>query len=181
MGLADAEVEHLRALAGLRLRVVHEEDVLRFQIAMDDVLGVGRGQGCCALPRDPQRLDHRKLAHAIHALGERLAFEQLHHDVRGRVVVVAEVEDLHDAAIGDGRGRARLVEEALDDLGLLRELWVQRLHRRLAPEQHVLCEEHVAHAALTDGTDDPVLANVSPCLHDPATVRATGRFVNRII
>jgi hypothetical protein len=87
---------------------------------------------------------------------EGLALEELHDDVGAAVGVVAEVEDLHDAGIGDrGRG-AGLVEEPLDDVLVGRQRRLQHLDRGAASEQRVLGQVDRAHAALPELLDDAV-------------------------
>ena len=61
-------------------------------------------------------------ARAIRAR-ERLALEVLHDQVRV-AGVMADVEDLDDAGVLDPADRARLVEEALDVLGVLGDVGV---------------------------------------------------------
>ena len=46
---------------------------------------------------------------------ERLALEELHHDVRVALRRAVDVDDLHDVGAADLRGDARLLEEALDE------------------------------------------------------------------
>jgi hypothetical protein len=79
--------------------------------------------------------------------------------------VITEVEDLDDAGIGDRRCSARFVEEPLDDLLIDRHGGQERLDRRAAPKQHVLAEEHHAHATRADLANDPVLTDVAGSCH----------------
>ena len=153
--LRDAEVEHLCALATGHLGVADEEDVLRLEIAVDDAAHVRGAERARDLADDAERVLDAERA-AAHAGVERLAVEHLHDEVGAAVGVGAEVEDLHDAGVGDrGRG-ARLVEEAGDDVGAARVLRVEHLDRDPAWQQQVRAEPHFAHAAGTDPIDQPV-------------------------
>ena len=53
-------------------------------------------------------------------------------------------------------GGARLVHEALDDVGVARELRVQDLDRDLALEQHVLREKDGAHSSAIERPHDAI-------------------------
>ena len=70
----------------------------------------------------------------------------------------AEVEDLDDAGVADRGRRARLVEEALRELGVVGQARAQDLDRGAPPDPRVLGEVDDAHAAFTDELGDPVVA-----------------------
>ena len=55
--------------------------------------------------------------------------QELHHEVVPVVVGDVEIEDLEDVVVADDVDRARLVEEAIDDFFVVRELRVQELDR----------------------------------------------------
>ena len=83
--LGEPEVEHLHRAVGLDL------DVARLEIAMDDALLVRGFERRRDLARDAQRLVERKSGRRARTLreqlGQRLAFDQLHHQVVGPDVV----------------------------------------------------------------------------------------------
>ena len=79
MRFGEAEVEHLDA--GFR-----QHDVAGLEIAMRDALSVGGDQRFRDLDAKLERLLHRQRAF-LQALGERLAFDQLHYQVIGANVV----------------------------------------------------------------------------------------------
>ena len=112
-----------------------------------------------------RRASNCKHADACESLVERLAIEQLHHDVRASVSVVTEVEDLDDPRIRDRRGGARLVEETRHDIGSMRELGVQHLDGRTTTKHRVLGEPHGAHAALTDLMKHSIRPDLRPSTH----------------
>ena len=119
--LRDAEIEDLAAFAAGDLVIGDEENILGLEIAMNDAARVRRAERARDLAHDPQRVGDRQSPQPTDALIERLARQQLHHEIGAAVGVVAEVEDLHDPRIRDRRRRACLVEEAGDDLGPRRE------------------------------------------------------------
>src|SRR5262249_21166507 len=90
---------------------------------------------------------------------QRPPVEKLHEQVRLPVGGLAEIDDLDDPGVADRRRRARLVPETLDDLRLRRELRVEELHRRAPLDDRVLGEVHRAHAALSEGCEDAVVAD----------------------
>src|SRR5207344_3347997 len=79
--------------------------------------------------------------------------------VRAAVRVMPEVEHLDDAGIRDRGRRTCLVEEAVDDLAVRRQLREQDLDRSAAPDQRVLRFIDGAHTAFADFTDDTVLSD----------------------
>ena len=93
---------------------------------------------------------------------ERLALEELHHDERAAVGVVAEVEDLHDPGIADRRHRARLVEEPVDDVGPRATATASSTLIAARRPSSVCCAEvHRAHPALAELADDLVVPDDS--------------------
>ena len=75
------------------------------------------------------------------------------------MLALADLEDGHDVRVVDARGEARLVEEHLDELGLLREVRVQPLDRDEALEAgdaREAREEHRRHAAAGELGDELV-------------------------
>jgi hypothetical protein len=101
--LRQAEVEEFRAGFG-------EHDVAGFETAMDDALPVRdfeRGRDLRAVAKD---LFERKRP-ALQAIGERLAFDQLHDDVV-QPVVVTDVVQRADVRMIQRRDRLRFTIEA---------------------------------------------------------------------
>ena len=101
------------------------------------------------LQRVRRRDRARRLDRDVHGLADaqplarqpprqRLAFEELHHDVRDVAVDHADVDDLDDVRVVDGGGGARLVDEARDQAGALEVLALQQLDRHAAPQHRVL-------------------------------------------
>jgi hypothetical protein len=116
---------------------------------VDDLGGMRRAQGRRDLARDLDR--DRRLQRAVREpVGQRLALEQLHRDERAAIGLGAGVRDLtalehgDDAEVIDLCGRARLLEEALEQLGIRRVLRQQELQRAVAIELRVTRHEHHA-------------------------------------
>ena len=109
--------------------------------------------------RDDRRALGRRHRTAAEPLLQALAAEQRHHDVRAAVGVGPEVVDLDDARVIDRRGGARLVEEALDDRRVARELRQQHLDRRRPAELDVIRPVDHPHAAPPQLGDDPIVAH----------------------
>ena len=124
--LREAEVEDLDA------PVSREEQVLGLQIPMDDPLLVRGGEPPRDLNRVVERLAHRNGAGG-QARAQRLALEELGHDVR-RAVLHAEVVHRRDPRMVEDAGGPRLGLEALEPVRVLREGRGQDLDRDLAPE-----------------------------------------------
>ena len=83
------------------------------------------------------------------------AFEQLHHDVEP-TLVLADVQDAHDASVLDLRRESGFPEEPLAQLGLGGEIGRQDLQRDAPPEGVVVGPVHHAHGAATDPPEDTV-------------------------
>src|ERR1019366_7204210 len=104
-----------------------DEDVLRLEIAMDDAEGVGGLEGVEDLYGVVAGDVEGELALALEDARERLALEQLHHDVGVAVLRAVDVHDLDDVGALDLGRHARLAEEALDQARAARQIRVQDL------------------------------------------------------
>ena len=140
-----------------RLAVVGQEDVLGLEVAVHEarvVRGLQRGEQL-----EPE-LDHALRGELLVAyrLGERVAFEQLEHEVERAIVLAPAVEHLHDARVVDGRGGARLAQEALGGHLRAREARVHQLQGDAPVRELVLRHVHRAHAAGAEQAFDPVFA-----------------------
>jgi hypothetical protein len=83
--LGDAEVEELHPLAGDHLGIRDQEDVVGLEVAVDDAGAMGGAQRGRDLPRHHQRRVQGQASDPGQPGRQRLALEQLHHDV-GRAV-----------------------------------------------------------------------------------------------
>ena len=100
------------------------------------------------------------------AIGQRLAVDQLHHDVGPRVLL-AVVEDAGDVRVGEPRGGPGLAPEPLDEPVVVGEALVEHLHGDRPPERRVLGFPHRAHAAPGERLDQAI-----PVPEDDVRVRA---------
>ena len=131
---------------------------------MDEAARVRRAERVEQLEADPAQLLRRDPG-ARERRAQRLAGQQLHHEVQLALGGLAGVDDRDDAVVADRGGGARLGEEAVLRLGIEREVGPQHLERGLGAGEAVAHLEHDAHAAAAE------LA-----LHDvPAVDDATGR------
>ncbi len=153
--LRDPEVDELD-----RLGVVEppaDEEVLRFEIAMDDSSGVGFREPVARLERERHRLRGRERTDAAEAIAYRLPFEQLHHDERLARGETPEVEDLRDVLAREPRDDAPLALEARDDALARRHPFAEKLDRDDAMQLPMTRRDDDPHPAGREDTNDQVL------------------------
>jgi hypothetical protein len=149
--LGEPEIEQLDSL-------LRHQDVGRLEVAMDDALLVGRGEGVEDLIRVRDGfLDWE-------GPFQRLTFDQLHDKV-----VRANVIKLADIRVVEGGNRARFAFEAL------RESFGCDFDRDRAVEPRVESLLDLAHAACANACDDFVWAEEVSCreLHMSETTKFT--------
>jgi len=151
--LGKAEVHQLRP--GLR-----EHHVPRLQVAMDDPLLVRPLERIGDLGRVAQHLLRRQRA-ALQALGQRLALEQLHHEVVDPVLGPHVVERANVGMVeaGDGAG---LALEALPERGVGSEVGGKDLDRDGALEPRVARAVDLAHPTRPQRREDLVGPEAGP-------------------
>ena len=159
----DAEVEHLDALAARDLR---EEDVARFEVAVDDSLAVRVLDRLEHQVEDLQRSADGEAA-ADERLVERRALEPLHHDVLRAVRVDGVVEDLDHVGVPQAHGGDRFAPEALlpapgRQAGSGAGQGGEELDRHGLLQAQVGRLEDAAHAAPPDYASDAVFLVVDP-------------------
>ena len=86
---------------------------------------------------------------AVDLFFQRAAFEQLEHD-EGTPLVLADFVDGADVGMIQRRRGARFAEEALDRQAIGRRLGKQQFERDASPEDQILGEIHLAHAAAAE-------------------------------
>src|SRR5437879_12987289 len=89
-----------------------EENVLRLDVAMHDVMTVGVGEGAGHFANDLHSLVDRKLRFSGQALAQRLAFH-VWHDVVREAVSLARVVKRDDVRVGQGGGDFDLPQETV--------------------------------------------------------------------
>jgi hypothetical protein len=141
----DAEVEDFDEEVGF---FFDQEDVVGFQVAMDDVLLVRAHHGARDLAHDFPRVAGREASVARQARGKGFAGEEFHHQVGA--FVDAEVEDLHDVRASERRCRSCLAFEATSDVGIGRQAGVDEFDGYFGTQREVFRHPHGAHAAATE-------------------------------
>ncbi|BCB77337.1 hypothetical protein Pflav_037470 [Phytohabitans flavus] len=116
---------------------------------MDDAALVYRVEGLGRLGHDPHRDGRGQPLLAGYARGERLAVDELHHQVRGAPALgelaLASVVHLDDAGVAYGGEHPRLGQEARSEPRVGRQAGQQHLDRDRAAEGQVGRPPHVAH------------------------------------
>ena len=136
-----------------------DEDVRRLEVAVDDPLGVGVLHGVADLREELEARRDRELV-LVAVLGDRLAADELHDEVRPAGLGRAGVEHLGDVGVIHHRQRLALLLEAGDDLaGVHAEL--DDLERHAPLDRRALLG-HVdrAEAALAEELQDPVRSDL---------------------
>ena len=146
----DAEVQDFREVGFTRTR--RENDVLGFEIAVDDALHVRFVERAAHLAHDLDDAIGGDRSLLGDDVGERLSRDELHRNVEGAVVRRAEVEDLDRIRVLELRDGAALAVKARDDRGILREVRVQRFDGDLADGRAhlLLADVDLAHAAFAE-------------------------------
>jgi hypothetical protein len=160
--LGEAEVEDLD------LAVRLDDDVRRFQVAMDDPFLVRRGERLANLCGNRERFVQRQGA-SLQTLVERFALDQLHDEHGGRPGAL-EAEDRGDIRMAQRSEKLRLPLEPGDAVRIRRERVGQQLQRDVAAQAGVAGAIHLTHAARAKSGLDDIRAQVGPWL-DAHSVR----------
>ncbi len=134
-----------------------DQDVLRLDVAVDDVAGVCGAQGPRDFDRVGDRLGHRQPSLAADPLLERLALHVLEHDVR-TALVLAGVDHPDDVGVRELGDRPRLAAKSLELIGVARHLAVHQLDCHRPLEGLVACPVHGRHSPGTDPGFQPIAA-----------------------
>jgi len=134
-----------------------QEDVLGFQITVDDSAEVRRGQPVGDLRSNPDSFLPSERA-GLDALAQRLALEQLHHS-DGHVVHDGQLVDGNDAGVGERRDRAGFGFEPPAHLRVGRDVRGHDFDGHLACQAGIPGAVDLAHAAGADRLDDFVLGD----------------------
>ncbi len=176
--LRDAEVEDLdgrRAVGPVR-----EEQVRGLEIAVDDAVRVGLGEGLAGLQHVLDGLLSAERAALLDEVREVAAFEVLHLHERRAVLEHADVGDLGDVLARDLARGLGLAAEALDELSVLEHLGEQEFQRDLLVELEVGRRDDDAHAALSEDPIDTVFPREhragSHCAQGPRSPKRTVRM-----
>ena len=147
--LGQAEVEHLDLAHRAEL------DVRRLEVSMDHAVLVRALERFRHAPCDGDRMIERERA-LLQPAGEILARDQLHREEAGLSRGVQPV-DRRDVRVPQRGEQLRLAFEARKSFGVVGQCGGKRLERHLAVERRVDRLPDLAHAALADLLDDPVV------------------------
>ena len=147
------------------LDAVFEQDVARLDVAMDQARLVSRGEAGSGLAADAEDVFQLEGAFAVDFVLERLALDELHHQV-GRLMRIVDGVDRDDVLVMDGRGGCGFAEEPLDGDGIGGQLRGHHFDRDDAAELGVEGPQDGAHAAVADDFDDFVFAGFADELAD---------------
>src|SRR5262249_13228747 len=154
--LGDPEVEQFdeRRL----VTATYEEDVVGFQVAMNDPFFVRRLQRAADRHEDIDTLVGRQgIAGAASA--QALAVEQLHDEIRPPVLQHTEREDIADVGLANAIAGACSVDKSLELVGARAQLPAQYLYRDPLFNERLRRKIYDAHSANADRRVDAIFAN----------------------
>ena len=136
----EAEVEHLH------VAVVAHHHIVRLDVAVHDLRGVGDGERLGDLARDADgAVEGQPLPHD---LAQAAALHELHRDETA-TLALAGLVDGDDVGMVEGRDRERFADEAIDVVGLRRAVRDQ-LDRDVAAQPLVKGSIDLAHSARSE-------------------------------
>jgi len=138
---------------------VGEEHVLRFEIPVNDVLGVRRVQGAGNVAQNRQGLLDGNRPGDLQVTVQRLPVEELHHVVVAAVLELAERKDVDDVAVADLVDRTGFGLKPRHHLRVGRVLPGQHLDGDLFADERMGRAKDGAKPALADLAVDNVLAD----------------------
>src|SRR5262249_43084257 len=152
--LGEAEVDHLHEVAARAHRL--EDDVLRLQIAVDDLERVRLAERGEHLTEDVDDATERERPLLVPHAREVAPAQELHDEVELLVGGLAEVDDADRVRVIEAARCARLRDEARDRALLPDEVRVHDLDRDGSTEVRLLRPVDTAHATDADELDDDV-------------------------
>ena len=155
VGSGKTEIENLDPL------VTSDEDVFRFDVAMDDALRVRGRQRLGHLGTELSGFAPRQRA-AGKPSPQRLAFEQL-HDRKRLIADECQLVNREDAGMRERRHRTRLALEAAAHVRIGGQMLREDLDRDVALESQVTRAVHLAHAAAAERLQNLVLREACAC------------------
>ena len=169
--LGETEIEDLQAA------IVRDENIFRFQVAMDDAFVVRGSQTL----RDLRRVFHsapRGQRAIVHFDAKRMSFEKFGDEVR-RAVVFANVMNGENVGMIQRSNRASFLLEAPQAVGIFRKCFREDFDGDVAAEARVLRAKHFAHSARANRRDN----FVGPyfCAAEEAPLSCRVKLFRRII
>ena len=129
---------------------------------MDDLLIVSRRQGVGQLEHDRQRFLGAQPSTLVEPREQGFTLQELHDQTHATVGQVGDVVDVHDARVTQPAERLGLVDEPVDQLGVVAVLGAQHLDGHLASEAgvDVFPDVDLGHATRTQARADEIRANL---------------------
>jgi hypothetical protein len=127
--------------------LLREKEVLRLEISVDDSLGVSGDEDVQNLVEQAQHFARGDFAESARSIGDDLAFEQFHREIRG-VGVGAALVDRYHPGMADPRHHFGFEEKTLTNVASDSHFWVEQLDRRSATFG-ILCRVNGCHPACT--------------------------------
>ncbi len=132
----------------LRASTCWPADVLRFQIAVNDVLAMRRAETAHNLLENPENAIRRERAARVNELLEAFAAHQLHRDVERPVLRLAQIVDVHDVRMIQTRHCTGFLLEAAHHVRRGDKLRFDQFDRNRAVQHEMRSSIHRAHSAL---------------------------------
>ena len=141
-GLGDTEVRHQDVAA------LVQQDVVRLDVAVDDLVAVRVGERVGHLARNTRRVADVELLLRLEQLAQRRTVDAPHDDVED-LFVPADLVNRHDMGMLEARDGLCFVHEALGGRRGRRELDIEHLHRDVAIQHVIARAKHGGEAPLT--------------------------------
>ena len=152
----DAEIEHADEQPHAAL--VKKEDIVRFDIAVDDALLVGVHEGQEQLRTELQRGGVGQSTLVPQPLAQRLPPKVLHHEERAVTRIEPEIVHDDDVRIGELAGDPCLALKSHVEFRIGAQAGVDQFDRDFALERRVHGPEDLSHAAAAAEFEDAVAA-----------------------
>ena len=133
-----------------------QEDIVRFEIAMDDACCVGRDDAGQHWDHQVGDFRYRQSATAAQVAPEVLAIQEFHHQIGTCFVMHSDIEHFDHVGVVQARGGFSFSCEAPGNRGAPRVVALQHLDRHPLSERLVLRQIHDGHAPAANGPRDPV-------------------------
>jgi hypothetical protein len=155
--LSQPEVGEIRVTR----RLVGDEHVRGLDVAVHEPVRVRGIEGLSDGAEQVERPLRVERSVPLEHTSEVRAGDVAHGDVQ-EVARLARLVDRHDVRVLEARGQLGLAQEALAEARVLGKARREQLERHLASEARILGEVHVAHAAASHESLDPVAGEVGP-------------------